>query len=49
VNAHVRAGSIDALGHHDDGTRSRVELGNPGGLVVDATVGAGHIEVTHAP
>ena len=49
VNAHVKAGSIDALGHHDDGTSSRVVVGNPGGLVVDANVGAGHVEVTQAP
>jgi phage shock protein PspC (stress-responsive transcriptional regulator) len=49
VRTHVKAGSIDALGHHDDGTGSRIVTGNPGGLVVDATVGAGHIEVTRAP
>jgi len=49
VNAHVKAGSIDALGqHHDDGTGARVETGRPGGIVVDAEVGAGHIEVTRA-
>ena len=49
VNAHVKVGSIDALGRHDDGTGSRVVTGEPAGLVVDAVVGAGHIEVTRAP
>jgi phage shock protein PspC (stress-responsive transcriptional regulator) len=49
VNAHVKVGSIDALGRQDDGTGSRVVTGEPAGLVVDAVVGAGHIEVTRAP
>ena len=49
VNAHVKAGSIDALGHHEEGTGTRVVSGGSGGIVVDADVGAGHIEVTRAP
>jgi len=48
VKAHVKAGSIDALGRHDDGTGSRLEIGGSGGIVVDAEVGAGHIEVSRA-
>jgi phage shock protein PspC (stress-responsive transcriptional regulator) len=49
VRTHVKAGSIDALGRHDDGTGSRIVAGEPGGLVVDVEVGAGHVEVTRAP
>jgi len=49
VNAHVKAGSIDALGRHDDGTSARVVTGETGGLVVDAEAGAGHVEITREP
>jgi len=49
VRAHVKAGSIDALGHHDDGTGARLVAGSSGGIVVDAEVGAGHIEVSRGP
>jgi len=49
VNAHVKAGSIDALGRHNDGAGTRLETGGRGGIVIDANVGAGHIEVTRAP
>jgi phage shock protein PspC (stress-responsive transcriptional regulator) len=48
VNAHVKAGSIDALGRHEEGTNTRVVTGDRGGLVVDARVGAGQIEVERA-
>jgi phage shock protein PspC (stress-responsive transcriptional regulator) len=48
VKAHVKAGSIDALGHHNDGAGTRLEAGSSGGIVIDANVGAGHIEVTRA-
>jgi phage shock protein PspC (stress-responsive transcriptional regulator) len=50
VNAHVKAGSIDSLGlRHDDGTNASVVAGSAGGLVVDARVGAGHIQVDRVP
>jgi phage shock protein PspC (stress-responsive transcriptional regulator) len=49
VKAHVKAGSIDTLGHHEDGTNTHVETGSRGGLVVDARVGAGEIEVDRVP
>jgi phage shock protein PspC (stress-responsive transcriptional regulator) len=47
VDAHVKAGSIDAEGRHDDGTSVRVRTGS-GSLTVVAHVGAGHIEVVRA-
>jgi phage shock protein PspC (stress-responsive transcriptional regulator)/predicted membrane protein len=48
VTSHVKAGQIDALGHEDDGTNARVVTGNGGELLVNARVGAGHIEVVRA-
>ena len=48
VAAHVKAGSIDALGRHEDGTGSRLVTGSGGALTVVANVGAGHIEVIRA-
>ena len=47
INAHVKAGSIDALGRHEDGTNTRLVTGN-GVVTVIANVGAGHIEVVRA-
>ena len=49
VKAHVKAGSIDTPARHDDGTNARVETGRRGGIVVDARVGAGAIDVERAP
>lgn len=48
VQAHVKAGSIDAFGHHEEGTGTRLVAGSAGGIVVDANVGAGQIQVTRA-
>jgi len=48
LTAHVKAGSIDALGSHDDGRNARVQTG-AGVMTIDAEVGAGHVEVTRAP
>jgi phage shock protein PspC (stress-responsive transcriptional regulator) len=48
LRTHVQAGSIDALGRHDDGTNARIDAGR-GELELNATVGAGHIEVVRAP
>lgn len=47
INARVKAGSVDSLGHHDDGTSVRYVTGD-GILTVIAKVGAGHIEVVRA-
>lgn len=46
VKSRVKAGRIDVLGRHDDGTNVRVDVGNGHTLTIDANVGAGHIEVT---
>lgn len=45
VDARAKAGSIDALGRHDDGSHPHLVLAGGNGLTVDAKVGAGHIEV----
>src|SRR6478672_7998349 len=43
IAAHVKAGSIDALGRHEDGTNVRLVTGGGSRLKIDADVGAGHI------
>ncbi|HEY6962808.1 MAG TPA: PspC domain-containing protein [Gaiellaceae bacterium] len=48
VASRVKAGSIDALGHHEDGTNARLVTGGGSTLTVVANVGAGHIEVQRA-
>ena len=48
VAAHVKAGSIDALGRHADGRNVRLEAGSGSTLTVVANVGAGHVEVVRA-
>jgi phage shock protein PspC (stress-responsive transcriptional regulator) len=45
---HVKAGSIDALGQHDDGRNARIETRGGGSFTVHADVGAGHVEVVRA-
>jgi phage shock protein PspC (stress-responsive transcriptional regulator) len=47
VNAHAKAGSVDVLGRHDDGTDVTVDTGR-GTTTVHANVGAGHIEIDRA-
>jgi len=49
VTSHVKAGSIDALKRHDDGTDAQVTSGSDSTMTIDARVGAGHIEVVRAP
>jgi phage shock protein PspC (stress-responsive transcriptional regulator) len=49
VVSHVKAGSIDSLDRHDDGTDARVRSGIGAPMTIDAEVGAGHIEVVRAP
>jgi phage shock protein PspC (stress-responsive transcriptional regulator) len=49
VISHVKAGSIDSLDRHDDGTDARVRSGIGAPMTIDAEVGAGHIEVVRAP
>jgi hypothetical protein len=49
VNAHVKAGSIDAFGRHHAGTNVKYVAGNGKTLAVDAHVGAGQIVVVRAP
>jgi phage shock protein PspC (stress-responsive transcriptional regulator) len=48
ISSHVKAGRIDALGSHDDGRNATVERGGGGLMTIDASVGAGHIEVVRA-
>jgi phage shock protein PspC (stress-responsive transcriptional regulator) len=48
VAAHVKAGSIDALGRHADGRNARLETGGGSTLTIVANVGAGHVEVVRA-
>lgn len=45
VDASVKAGSIDALGRHDDGSHAHLVIAGANALTVDAEIGAGHIEV----
>jgi predicted membrane protein len=47
VDARVKAGSIDALGGHDDGRNARLDTGS-GNIHLKARVGAGNIEVVRA-
>jgi predicted membrane protein len=48
LDARVKAGSIDALGRHDDGRDARIRESGGGKLHVKARVGAGNIEVVRA-
>jgi phage shock protein PspC (stress-responsive transcriptional regulator) len=45
VNAHAKVGSLDVLSQHDDGHNAAVTAGQGAKLVIDATVGAGNVEV----
>jgi phage shock protein PspC (stress-responsive transcriptional regulator) len=47
VNAHAKVGEVFALQQHDDGKNAAVRVGH-GPLVIDATVGAGRIDVVRA-
>jgi predicted membrane protein len=48
VNAHAKAGDVYVLSRHDDGRDANIQTGTGGGLVIDATVGAGQIDVVRA-
>jgi phage shock protein PspC (stress-responsive transcriptional regulator) len=48
VNAHAKVGSLDVLNRHDDGHNAALKSGQGANLVIDATVGAGHVEVDRA-
>ncbi len=47
VNAHAKVGDLYILHRHDDGKNASVQTGS-GGLVLDAKVGAGRIDVVRA-
>ncbi len=48
VNARAKAGDVNVLRSHDDGRNASVHTGTGGGLVIDATIGAGRIDVVRA-
>jgi phage shock protein PspC (stress-responsive transcriptional regulator) len=48
VDARAKAGEVDVLNLHDDGRNAQVTTGSGGLLVIDATVGAGEIDVIRA-
>jgi phage shock protein PspC (stress-responsive transcriptional regulator) len=48
VNARAKVGDVYVLRSHDDGHDAAVHTGTGGGLVIDATVGAGRIDVVRA-
>jgi phage shock protein PspC (stress-responsive transcriptional regulator)/predicted membrane protein len=48
VDSHVKAGSISALDRTDNGRNAHVQVGSAGRLTLDASVGAGRIEVVRA-
>jgi phage shock protein PspC (stress-responsive transcriptional regulator) len=48
VNANAKAGDVYVLRRHDDGRDANIQTGTGGGLVIDATVGAGRIDVVRA-
>jgi phage shock protein PspC (stress-responsive transcriptional regulator) len=47
VDARVKAGDVYVFNRHDDGTNAAIQTGK-GGLVLDAKVGAGRIDVVRA-
>ena len=47
VNAHAKAGRVDVFQQQDSGRNADLQTGQ-GELVIDATVGAGHIDVVRA-
>jgi phage shock protein PspC (stress-responsive transcriptional regulator) len=47
VDAKAKAGDVNVFDRHDDGTNAAIQSGN-GGLVLDARVGAGRIDVVRA-
>jgi phage shock protein PspC (stress-responsive transcriptional regulator) len=45
ANAHAKVGDVDVLSRHDAGRNAEVSTGSGGLLVIDATVGAGGIDI----
>jgi phage shock protein PspC (stress-responsive transcriptional regulator) len=48
VNAHVKVGDVYVLNRHADGRNATLQTSGNGGLVLDADVGAGRIDVVRA-
>ena len=48
VNAQAKVGDVYVLQRHDSGQDASLHTGTGGGLVIDATVGAGRIDVVRA-
>lgn len=48
VDAHAKVGDVRALSRHDDGRNATVHAGTAGTLQIQATVGAGKIDVVRA-
>ena len=48
VNAHAKVGQLDILDRHRDGHNAALSTGSGALLVIDAHVGAGHVEVERA-
>jgi phage shock protein PspC (stress-responsive transcriptional regulator) len=48
VNAHAKLGELDILSRHRDGHDTALSTGSGALLVIDAHVGAGHVEVERA-
>jgi phage shock protein PspC (stress-responsive transcriptional regulator) len=48
VDAHAKVGDVYVLSRHDDGRNATIRTHGNGGLVLDANVGAGRIDVVRA-
>ena len=48
VNAHAKVGDVYVFNQHEGGRNIDVQQGSGGQLVIDATVGAGRIDVVRA-
>jgi phage shock protein PspC (stress-responsive transcriptional regulator) len=48
VDAHAKVGDVYVLNRHDDGRNATIRTRGDGGLVLDANVGAGRIDVVRA-
>jgi phage shock protein PspC (stress-responsive transcriptional regulator) len=48
VDAHAKVGDVYVLSRHDDGRNATIRTRGDGGLVLDANVGAGRIDVVRA-
>ena len=48
ATATAKAGEVYVLGRHDDGRHAKASAGTAGGLVIDAKVGAGRIDIVRS-